>query len=196
MLDPFRTLKEVCYATCVSRTELMGDGSPERPGRVALGTFPKPTRLGKHRNSKLVWRESWIEKWMKEQEANGYDFVRTPANDKTPDEKAETDRLMTLKEVCEVTKLSRTDIMGDGSPEQPGRVALGTFPLPARISWRQSVIEKYLADMGATIPWPPPKPANDNTPDRFVTLKEECEVISLDRTEANDNSAKNDEDAA
>jgi predicted DNA-binding transcriptional regulator AlpA len=185
-MDRFLPLKEVCYVTSLSKTEIMGDGSPERPGRVALGTFPKPTRLGKHRNSKLAWRESWIEKWMKEQEANGYGFLRTPAKAKTPDEKAETDLFMTLKEVCEVTKLGRTDIIGDGSPERPGRVASGTFPMPWKIGphrtckwlWRQSAIEKYMADMEAKYPWTPPQPANDKTPDRFVPLKEACEVTA------------------
>jgi predicted DNA-binding transcriptional regulator AlpA len=86
-IDPYMTLKEVCLVCRLSKTEIMGDGSPERPGRVKLGTFPAPTRLGKHRNSKLVWRKSWIEKWMKEQEANGYGFEPKPANDNRPAKK-------------------------------------------------------------------------------------------------------------
>ena len=69
MFYRFVTLKEVSYVTGLSPTEIMGDGTPERPGRVALGTFPKPAcKSGPHKNSKWLWRLSVIIAWMAEQE--------------------------------------------------------------------------------------------------------------------------------
>ena len=78
--DPYMDLKQVLrsYQTI----------SSEIKRRVEDDRFPKPTRLGKHRNSKLVWRTSKIAEWMEEQDQNGYDFIRKPANDNTPKEDA------------------------------------------------------------------------------------------------------------
>ena len=85
MIDPFVTLKEVCYVTGLSPTEIMGDGTPERPGRVALGTFPKPAcKSGPHKNSKWFWRLSAIIAWMAEQEIKYPWTPPKPAIDNTP----------------------------------------------------------------------------------------------------------------
>lgn len=110
-IDRFMTLKEVCKVVCLSRTEIMGDGSEDRPGRVKLKTFPKHLPRT-HRNSKLLWRESWIIKWMDEQEAKP-DFTSATASNDDRVEKGE--RFVTLKEVCDVTSLSRTDIPIDAT---------------------------------------------------------------------------------
>ena len=59
--------------------------------------------------------------------------------------------------------------MGDGTPERPGMVALGTFPPPFRFTpkgkwyWRRSTILKWMEEAEKKYPWTPPA-ANDNTP--------------------------------
>lgn len=58
-MDRFMSKEEVCEAVCLSKTEI--------DRREEQGRFPKRTRLGEHRNSRVVWRESAIEKWMDEQ---------------------------------------------------------------------------------------------------------------------------------
>ena len=74
MIDRFVRMKEASYVVGLSPSEIKR--------RVKAKTFPEPTRLGIHRTSPLAWRKSAIEKWIEEQDGNGYDFIA--ANDNTP----------------------------------------------------------------------------------------------------------------
>jgi predicted DNA-binding transcriptional regulator AlpA len=87
----------VCWKTGLRRKTIMGDGTPERPGMVFLGTFPEPAHKGPHRNSKWYWWESDILRWMEEQ-CQKYPYKRpVPANDNREppanDNKPEKDKL-------------------------------------------------------------------------------------------------------
>jgi predicted DNA-binding transcriptional regulator AlpA len=75
------------------------------------------------------------------------------------------DRFLTVKEVCYVTSLGRTELL-------ERRVPQGRFPKPikigkhktARLVWRESQIKEWMEERERENPWTPP-PANDNTPD-------------------------------
>jgi predicted DNA-binding transcriptional regulator AlpA len=83
-----------------------------------------------------------------------------------------------LKEVEQYTGLDRKRIMGDGTPERRGMVALGTFDPPFRLTpkgkwyWRRSTILTWMEKAEKMYPWTPPA-ANDNEPIAEVELDED-----------------------
>jgi len=85
-LDPWIDISEVEQLTGLDRTRIMGDGTPERPGMVAQGTFPPPFRFTP--KGKWYWRRSTILKWMEEAE-KWYPWTPRPANDNTPDDEGD-----------------------------------------------------------------------------------------------------------
>jgi predicted DNA-binding transcriptional regulator AlpA len=78
-IDRFMSVKEVEYVTGLSDTEILDR-------RVPQGRFPKPIKLGKHRNSRIVWRESEIREWMEQRERENPYVPRDPANDNLSDQ--------------------------------------------------------------------------------------------------------------
>jgi predicted DNA-binding transcriptional regulator AlpA len=52
MIDPYMSVKEVSAAVKLSPSEIRR--------RIKAKRFPKPIKLGTHRNSRIVWRRSWI----------------------------------------------------------------------------------------------------------------------------------------
>jgi predicted DNA-binding transcriptional regulator AlpA len=76
--DPWIDLKEVERQTGLDRKRIMGDGTPERPGMVALGTFPRPFRLTP--KGKFYWRRSTVLTWMEKAERM-YPWTPPAAND-------------------------------------------------------------------------------------------------------------------
>jgi predicted DNA-binding transcriptional regulator AlpA len=73
-IDRFMSVKEVEYVTGLSDTDI-------KDRRVPQGRFPKPIKLGKHRTSRVVWRESQIKEWMEQMERENPYVPRDPAND-------------------------------------------------------------------------------------------------------------------
>ncbi len=60
--DPLLTWEEIKlrYNLPYCREHILGKGR-----MVAKGQFPKPIRLGHGSGSRLAWRRSWIEAWIR-----------------------------------------------------------------------------------------------------------------------------------